>query len=112
MNIRLIIDNSEEQPFLELAKKAADFIIRNNEHVFEKNLKKGFSNYDNCYVSFTKNEEFTFLQCPQNTKYIFLFFRIMTKKGKLWNAQSINVIDIENSQIFELNHDIRINLGN
>lgn len=108
MEIKLLTED-KEQPFLILAKQAAEFIIRNNEHVFENNLQVNFSSYDNCYVSYNKSLMFTFSQERKNTKYIFMFFRIMTKKGKLLNAQQINVIDIENNTIYELNNSIEIN---
>jgi hypothetical protein len=91
-----------EEELIEIVKKAAEYIVSQvNDHIFEENIQDGFTCIDNLYVSYLKNGKFTALTNTEDAKYIILFFRIMTKHGKLWNAQQFRIIDVENSKIIE-----------
>lgn len=103
-----MITGEKEKPFLELAKEGAEYIIEQNRLIYKNDIATEHTCYDNCYITYTQKNEFSILSRADEAKYIFLYFRLMTMKGKLRHCGHINVIDVENSVIYELDHSINI----
>lgn len=94
---------SNDAFFVDLAKKSAEYYIRQNDVIFEKDLCNGFTSIDNIYINFLKNKTFTQLARYEETKYIILIFRLITEKGKLKNIGHVNFIDFETNEVIEVN---------
>ncbi len=94
-----------ETQLYELAKQGAEFIIRNNDRIFEHDIN-GFTSVDCLYVNYLNDNRFSFLQRQEETKYIFMYFRIITRNGKFWNAQQVNVLIVKTGEIIEIDKRI------